>query len=67
MDIENEGEGGEENASQGGKIWKLAGGVMSVIYVGLKKPGDKEMIVELEFLFDHDVDNPRTVGKQKLT
>ena len=43
------------------KVWALAGGEMSVVYVGYKKPGDKEMVVELEFIFDNQPDSPRTV------
>ena len=52
--------------TQKGKIWKLAGGVMTVVYAGHKKVGDKEMIIEIEFVFDHDPGNPRTVGEHKL-
>ena len=43
------------------KVWALAGGEMSVMYVGYRKPGDKEMVIELEFIFDDQPESPRTV------
>ena len=43
------------------KVWALVGGEMSVVYVGYKKPGDKEMVIELQFIFDDQPENPRTV------
>ena len=45
------------------KVWKLKGGTMVVKYVGYKKRGDHEMIVELSFTFDGEESNPRIVGK----
>ena len=51
------------SSSEEEKVWRLKGGVMECKYVGYRKRGDKEMIVELTFTFDGEEHNPRIVGK----
>ena len=46
------------------KIFKLQGGDMVCRYVGYRKRGDREMVIELQFTFDGDT-NPRIVGNVK--
>ena len=53
----------DETEKKKDKLWKLEGGVMVCRYVGYKKRGDREMIIELEFTFDSDPTNPRIVGR----
>jgi hypothetical protein len=52
----------ETGSKKKDKLWKLEGGVMVCRYVGYKKWGDRERIIELEFTFNNDLTNPRIVG-----
>ena len=59
---QNESGSEDEVGTKKEKHLKLKGGNMVVRYVGYKKRGDKEMIIELEFEIDGE-NNTRIVGR----